>query len=94
MCEAAGHTNIVDNVAQHFHNGEIWGLNADILRHGESGQYQYLLIDQVELLYRRSLPYYIDCMTREYQDNGWRGWRERQAHSVERGGRQRHRDDN
>ncbi|WP_049803036.1 hypothetical protein [Bradyrhizobium japonicum] len=66
MSEAAGHTNNVDNVAQHFHNGEIWGLNADILRHGESGQYQYLLIDQIERLYRRSLPYYIDCMTREY----------------------------
>jgi len=66
MSEAAGHTNNLDNIAQYFHNGEIWGVNADILRHGEHGEYQWLLIDQVEKLYRMTVPRFIDCATREY----------------------------
>jgi hypothetical protein len=66
MCEAAGHTNNVDNIAQHFHSGEIWGVNADILRYGEHGEYRWLLIDQVEKLYRSTVPRFIDCATRAY----------------------------
>jgi hypothetical protein len=66
MSEAAGHTNNLDNIALHFHNGEIWGVNADILRHGEHGEYQWLLIDEVEKLYRTTVPRFIDCATREY----------------------------
>jgi hypothetical protein len=42
------------------------GVNADILRHGEHGEYQWLLFDQVEKLYRMTVPHFIDCATREY----------------------------
>jgi hypothetical protein len=38
----AGDTNNADNLVQYFRNGEIWGINADILRQGERGQERWL----------------------------------------------------
>jgi hypothetical protein len=38
----AGNTANLDAVLQFFRTGEIWGINAEILRQGEHGQIQYL----------------------------------------------------
>jgi len=40
MCELAGNTNNVDSIAQYFNNGEIWGINANIVRLGERGKFK------------------------------------------------------
>jgi hypothetical protein len=65
MCELAGNTQNVDSIAQYFNNGEIWGMNANIIRHGERGQFQYLIMPQVEEVFRKQLPRFIECMLKE-----------------------------
>jgi hypothetical protein len=39
----AGNTANIDSLTQYFRNGEIWGINADVLRQGERGQERWLL---------------------------------------------------
>jgi hypothetical protein len=66
MCELDGQRKNVTSIAQYFNNGEIWGINATIPRLAERGKFQYLLMDQVEELFRTQVPRFIDCMTREF----------------------------
>jgi hypothetical protein len=44
----AGNTANLDGLLQYFRTGEIWGINADILRQGEHGRYIYLLTQPFE----------------------------------------------
>ncbi len=42
----AGNTVNIDSLTQYFRNGEIWGVNADVLRQGERGQERWLRQEQ------------------------------------------------
>ena len=45
MCFApAGHTRNIDALTQYFPTGEVWAINADIMRQGGSGPQLYLAI--------------------------------------------------
>jgi len=44
----AGNTNNFDSVIQYFRTGEIWGINADILRQGERGLHKYVFTGPLE----------------------------------------------
>jgi hypothetical protein len=44
----AGNTNNFDSVIQYFRTGEIWAINADILRQGERGQHKYIFTEPLE----------------------------------------------
>jgi hypothetical protein len=61
---AAGNTNNIDNITQHTRDGEIWGVNADILRQGERGEYQYVFSLPMENLFITSLTLYVDFLQR------------------------------
>jgi hypothetical protein len=53
----AGNTPRLDTVLQYFRTGEIWGINADILRQGERGLNQYLFTKPFEDLLITSLGF-------------------------------------
>lgn len=61
---AAGATNYIDNISQYTRDGEIWGVNADILRQGEHGDYQYVYSLPMENLFVTSLQLYADFLRR------------------------------
>jgi hypothetical protein len=44
----AGNTSNFDSVMQYFRTGEIWGINADILRQGERGKDKYVFTGPLE----------------------------------------------
>jgi hypothetical protein len=44
----AGNTKTFDSVIQYFRTGEIWGINADILRQGEQGTHKYVFTGPLE----------------------------------------------
>jgi hypothetical protein len=54
------------SIAHHFHNGEIWGIDADIIHYGTTGTAKYLMLDGLEALYRSRLPHFLECVTKEY----------------------------
>src|SRR5262249_9445630 len=58
----AGDTLRIDNLAQYFRNGEIWGINADVLRQGERGQQRWLLSRSVEKTFAESLNLFLEFM--------------------------------
>lgn len=58
----AGNTSNIDSISQYTREGEVWGVNADILRQGESGQVSVLLTLPMENIFITSLGLYIDFM--------------------------------
>jgi len=60
--EQAGATWNVDNLSQYFRTGEIWGVNADILRQGERGDGNWVLSLPLENLFITSLSLYLEFM--------------------------------
>jgi hypothetical protein len=58
----AGDTPNIDSLTQYLRNGEIWGINADILRQGERGQDQWLLSRSVEHNTAESLNLYFEFL--------------------------------
>jgi len=57
----AGDTANIDSLTQHFRNGEIWGINADILRQGDRGEPPPWLISMgIERTLIESLGLYFD----------------------------------
>jgi len=64
MCELFDEVD-VESVGQYFCTGEIWGLNAVILRIGEGRDRNYIDIAKVEKLFRKKLPDFIKAMTED-----------------------------
>lgn len=58
--------NHILSIAHHFHNGEIWAINADIIHYGTTGTAKLLMLDQIEALYRNRLPHFLECVTTQY----------------------------
>jgi hypothetical protein len=58
----AGNTTNIDSLTQYFRNGEIWGINADILRQGERGEQRWLLSMSIERTIIESLNLYFEFM--------------------------------
>ncbi|MCK1441477.1 hypothetical protein IVB43_03545 [Bradyrhizobium sp. 48] len=56
----AGHTANIDSLSQYTRDGEIWGVNADILRQGERGDGKLVLSLPMENLFVTSLSLYLD----------------------------------
>jgi hypothetical protein len=44
----AGNTHNIDDLIQYFRTGEVWCINADILREGERGRYRYVFTQPLE----------------------------------------------
>jgi hypothetical protein len=44
----AGNTHNIDDLVQYFRTGEVWCINADILREGERGRYRYVFTQPLE----------------------------------------------
>jgi hypothetical protein len=58
----AGNTLNIDSLTQYFRNGEIWGINADILRQGERGEQKWLLSMSIERTIIESLNLYFEFL--------------------------------
>ena len=58
----AGPTPRIDSLTQYTRDGEIWGINADILRQGEHGQQRVLLTLPMENNFIVSLELYMRFM--------------------------------
>jgi hypothetical protein len=58
----AGNTTNIDEISQYSPYGEIWGVDADILRQGENGLHKYLYSLPMENLFITSLDLYIQFM--------------------------------
>jgi hypothetical protein len=58
----AGNTGNIDSLTHYFRNGEIWGINADVLRQGERGEEQWLISHGVEHNTAESLNLYFEFM--------------------------------
>lgn len=56
----AGNTENIDNISQYTRDGEIWGVNADILRQGERGSSLYLYTFPMEDLFTQALRQYVE----------------------------------
>lgn len=65
MCALSDNKGEVDNIAQYFNNGEIWGLNADIVRLGRRGNNKYLIMTHVEDVFRKKLPTFLAAMLKD-----------------------------
>ncbi|MGJ4884191.1 MULTISPECIES: hypothetical protein [unclassified Bradyrhizobium] len=55
----------VESIAQYFCTGEVWGINAVILRNGESRQFNYMDMAKIEELFRKKLPVFIEAITHD-----------------------------
>jgi hypothetical protein len=64
MCELFDEVD-VESIAQYFCTGEIWGLNAVILKIGEMRRRNYIDIAKVENLFRKKLPDFIRAITED-----------------------------
>jgi hypothetical protein len=65
ICSLGDDGHVVENIAQYFNNGEIWGLNANLLRLGSRGKSKYLIMPHVEEVFRVQLPRFLQCMLKE-----------------------------
>jgi hypothetical protein len=65
MCALGEDRHHIDNIAQYFNNGEIWGINANIVRLGGRGKNKYLIMPEVEGVFRKQLPRFIECMLKD-----------------------------
>jgi hypothetical protein len=64
MLNPAGATWNVDNLSQYFRNGEIWGINADVLRQGERPDGNWLMSLPIENLFITALTLYLEFTSR------------------------------
>jgi hypothetical protein len=48
LLSPAGNTYRIDDLIQYFRTGEVWCINADLLREGEKGRYQLVLTYHIE----------------------------------------------
>jgi hypothetical protein len=56
MCfSPAGNTNNVDALTQYFPNGEVWAINADIMRQGDRGQERWYVVNSAEQAFMQTL---------------------------------------
>jgi hypothetical protein len=63
MCFApAGNTNDIDVLTQYFPNGEVWALNADIMRQGERGNEQWYIVLAAEDAFIETLKNGLDYL--------------------------------
>jgi hypothetical protein len=53
--DPAGHTENIDSILQYFPNGEIWGINADIMRQGNRGDESWYLATMSEHAFAETL---------------------------------------
>jgi hypothetical protein len=51
----AGGTNNVNALTQYFPNGEVWAINADIMRQGERGQERWYVLTSAEHAFMQTL---------------------------------------
>ncbi|WP_128089424.1 hypothetical protein [Bradyrhizobium viridifuturi] len=58
----AGSTARIDNLSQYTRDGEIWGVNADILRQGERGDSKLIFSLPMENLFVTQLDLYLQFM--------------------------------
>jgi hypothetical protein len=58
----AGPTANIDSITQYTRDGEIWGINADILRQGERGSRSTLMTLPMENLFITQLDLYMEFM--------------------------------
>jgi hypothetical protein len=58
----AGNTTNIDSMTQYFRNGEIWGINVDVLRQGERGEQLWLISHGVEHTFAESLNLYFEFL--------------------------------
>jgi hypothetical protein len=58
----AGATNNIDSISQYTRDGEIWGINADILKQGEHGTTSVLPTLPTENLFITCLDLYMEFM--------------------------------
>lgn len=58
----AGQTSYIDNISQYTRDGEIWGINADILRQGKRGVRSFLYTLSMENLFITQLALYLEFM--------------------------------
>jgi hypothetical protein len=63
MCFAPmGNTRNVDAMTQYFPNGEVWAINADIMRHGRRTDDFWYLLNQAEDAFMKTLKRGLDYM--------------------------------
>ncbi|MFN4922916.1 hypothetical protein [Bradyrhizobium sp.] len=65
MCALSDDRGEVENIAQYFNNGEIWAINADIVRIGRRGNNKYLIMPHVEDVFRKKLPTFVAGMLKD-----------------------------
>jgi hypothetical protein len=58
----AGLTENIDSITQYTREGEVWGINADILRQGEQGSLVMIPTFSMENLFTNSLDLYLEFM--------------------------------
>jgi hypothetical protein len=58
--EPAGNTGNIDSILQYFSNGEIWGINADIMRQGNRGDESWYLATMSEHAFAETLFHALD----------------------------------
>lgn len=61
--EPAGNTQNLDAILQYFPTGEVWGVNADVMRQGENGQYRWYLTEACERVFAETLFHVLEFMT-------------------------------
>lgn len=58
----AGNTSNVDSLTQYFRSGEIWGINAYVLREGDQGDRKWLPSHGLEHYTAESLHFYLQFL--------------------------------
>ncbi len=61
--EPAGDTDKLDAILQYFPTGEVWGVNADMMRQGVQGAYRWYLTESCEKAFPETLFYVLEFMT-------------------------------
>lgn len=61
--EPAGNTQNLDAILQYFPTGEVWGINADIMRQGERGQIRWYLTETCERAFAETIFHVLEFMT-------------------------------
>ena len=61
--EPAGNTQNLDAILQYFPTGEVWGVNADIMRQGVNGEYRWYLTQACEHAFAETLFHVLEFMT-------------------------------
>ena len=59
-----GYGQGIECISQYTRDGEIWGINADVLRQGEHADYFWVLSLPLENLFITSLSLYVEFMGR------------------------------